>query len=155
MRKYELLQSGDGIIRVLEIQDKVLIIDCVKQSMPVWVEPTALDSFSPCPDTALVEVTGTFLPDADTLDTDQRKIMYDRYTMIAPVLPFLADDRMRSQVICSIAKEQRTVNLETMSEDRITVTGRHDPCIVPRAVAVVEAMAAIALMDQELSFTPF
>ena len=55
----------------------------------------------------------------------------------------------------SIAKEQRTVNLETMSEDRITVTGRHDPCIVPRAVAVVEAMAAIALMDQELSFTPF
>ena len=55
----------------------------------------------------------------------------------------------------SIAKEQRTVNLETMEEDSISVTGRHDPCIVPRAVAVVEAMAAIAIMDQELSFTPF
>ena len=55
----------------------------------------------------------------------------------------------------SIAKEQRTVNLETMTTDTVSVTGRHDPCIVPRAVAVVEAMAAIAIMDQELSFTPF
>ena len=53
----------------------------------------------------------------------------------------------------SIAKEQRTVNLETMMEDSVSVTGRHDPCIVPRAVAVVEAMAAIAIMDQELSFS--
>ena len=55
----------------------------------------------------------------------------------------------------SIAKEQRTVNLETMSNDTVSVTGRHDPCIVPRAVSVVEAMTAIAIMDQELSFTPF
>lgn len=52
----------------------------------------------------------------------------------------------------SIAKEQRTVNLESMCEDTVSVTGRHDPCIVPRAVAVVEAMTAIAIMDQELSF---
>ncbi len=106
MRKYELLQSGESIIRVLEIQDKILIIDCIKQSMPVWVEPSALGSFSPCPDTVLMEVTGVVLSDVDALDADQRKVMYDRYTMIAPVLPFIADDRMRSQVICSIAKEQ-------------------------------------------------
>jgi len=32
----------------------------------------------------------------------------------------------------------------------VEVTGRHDPCIVPRAVAVVEAMAAITVMDQLL-----
>ena len=106
MQKYELLQSGDSIVRVLEIQDKILIIDCIKQSMPVWVEPSALGSFSPCSDTVLMEVTGVVLSDVDALDADQRKVMYDRYTMIAPVLPFLADDRMRSQVICSIAKEQ-------------------------------------------------
>jgi len=52
----------------------------------------------------------------------------------------------------SIGKEQRTVNLEKMSEDSIKITGRHDPCIVPRAVSVVEAMTAIALMDQLLTF---
>ncbi len=52
----------------------------------------------------------------------------------------------------SIGKEQRTVNLEKMSEDSIRITGRHDPCIVPRAVSVVEAMTAITLMDQLLTF---
>jgi chorismate synthase len=30
---------------------------------------------------------------------------------------------------------------------KITVTGRHDPCIVPRIIPVVEAMAAIVLAD--------
>ena len=52
----------------------------------------------------------------------------------------------------SISKEQRTVNLESMSDDKVTIMGRHDPCIVPRAVAVVEAMTALTVMDQILSF---
>ena len=52
----------------------------------------------------------------------------------------------------SISKEQSTVNLEKMSDDVISIKGRHDPCIVPRAVCVVEAMTALALMDQYLSF---
>ena len=47
----------------------------------------------------------------------------------------------------SIAKPQRSVNLETMEEVTIEVNGRHDPCIVPRAVPVVEAAVAIAIYD--------
>ena len=54
----------------------------------------------------------------------------------------------------SISKKQRTVNLKEMSDDTIEIKGRHDPCIVPRAVAVVEAMAAITVADQFLSFQP-
>ena len=50
----------------------------------------------------------------------------------------------------SIGKCQDTVNLKTGGNDTVEVTGRHDPCIVPRAVAVVEAMAAITIMDQLL-----
>ena len=47
----------------------------------------------------------------------------------------------------TIAKPQKSVNLKTMEEVTIEVKGRHDPCIVPRAVPVVEAAAAIALYD--------
>ncbi len=47
----------------------------------------------------------------------------------------------------SIAKPQRTVNYKKMEETEISIKGRHDPCIVPRAVAVVEAMVAITLLD--------
>ena len=47
----------------------------------------------------------------------------------------------------SIAKEQDSVNLRTMENVKLSVTGRHDPCIVPRAVPVIEAAAAIAVFD--------
>lgn len=47
----------------------------------------------------------------------------------------------------SIARSQRTVNLRDGSSATLGVTGRHDPCIVPRAVVVLEAVTAIALAD--------
>ena len=47
----------------------------------------------------------------------------------------------------SIAKEQQSVSITKMAEQLLTVKGRHDPCIVPRAVPVVEAMAAVAIFD--------
>lgn len=47
----------------------------------------------------------------------------------------------------SIGKPQKSVNLKTMEEVTIEIKGRHDPCIVPRAVPVVEAAAAIAIYD--------
>lgn len=47
----------------------------------------------------------------------------------------------------SIAKPQQSVSLSEMENRILEVKGRHDPCIVPRAVPVVEAAAAIALMD--------
>ena len=47
----------------------------------------------------------------------------------------------------SIAKEQKTVNLTTGENTTLSVKGRHDPCIVPRAVSVVEAVAALAVLD--------
>ncbi len=47
----------------------------------------------------------------------------------------------------SISKEQRTVNIKTMKEEILKVEGRHDPCIVQRAVVVIEAIAAIAVLE--------
>jgi len=47
----------------------------------------------------------------------------------------------------SIAKEQRTVNLRSMEDATIKVKGRHDPCVVPKAVPVVESAVAIILAD--------
>ena len=47
----------------------------------------------------------------------------------------------------SIAKEQRTVNLSQMEDAKIKVGGRHDPCVVPKAVPVVESAVSIILAD--------
>ena len=47
----------------------------------------------------------------------------------------------------SISQLQQTVNVETQTDTQIQVKGRHDPCIVPRAVVVVESMVALAILD--------
>lgn len=52
----------------------------------------------------------------------------------------------------SIFQPQRSVNLETMEETTLQIQGRHDPCIVPRAVPVMEAAAAIAIYDALLGY---
>jgi len=50
----------------------------------------------------------------------------------------------------SILKEQKTIDLSKMEETTIRVKGRHDPCIVPKAVPVIESAVAIVLTDHML-----
>ena len=47
----------------------------------------------------------------------------------------------------SIAKAQRSVDMENKCQTELSITGRHDPCIVPRALPCVEAAAAVAIYD--------
>ncbi|GAB1475714.1 chorismate synthase [Bacillota bacterium] len=47
----------------------------------------------------------------------------------------------------SISKSQATVNMEKGENIRLEIAGRHDPCIVPRAVVVVESALALCLME--------
>ena len=47
----------------------------------------------------------------------------------------------------SISKLQKSVNLNTNKEQEISIVGRHDPCIVLRALPVIEAVTAIAILD--------
>lgn len=51
----------------------------------------------------------------------------------------------------SISREQDSVDLETGKAEKLVIKGRHDPCIVTRAVAVVEAVTAVVLLDMLLS----
>ncbi|MDU7884758.1 MAG: chorismate synthase, partial [Klebsiella michiganensis] len=47
----------------------------------------------------------------------------------------------------SISKEQKTINIKNMTEEVLSVSGRHDPCIVQRALVVIEAIAAISILE--------
>ena len=47
----------------------------------------------------------------------------------------------------SIAREQQTVSLSRGTDETLVITGRHDPCIVKRAMPVIEAAAALAAME--------
>ena len=47
----------------------------------------------------------------------------------------------------SIAKKQRTINIDEKKDAELEIDGRHDPCIVQRAVPVIEAATAIGILD--------
>ena len=47
----------------------------------------------------------------------------------------------------SISQKQRTVDLQTKQNTTLEIHGRHDPCIVPRAVPVIEAVTAVAIIN--------
>ncbi|CAG9714448.1 chorismate synthase [Clostridium neonatale] len=47
----------------------------------------------------------------------------------------------------SIAKKQRTINIDEKKDAELEIHGRHDPCIVQRAVPVIEAATAIGILD--------
>ena len=53
----------------------------------------------------------------------------------------------------SISRPQQSVSISRMEQTELIVRGRHDPCIVPRAVPVVESAAAIAIFDLILGNT--
>ena len=54
----------------------------------------------------------------------------------------------------SIGQAQQSVSLEQGRTETLVIHGRHDPCIVPRAVPVIEAAAAVALLDAWLESRP-
>jgi chorismate synthase len=56
--------------------------------------------------------------------------------------------RVAFKPTASIAKEQDSINMHKGEECKVSVTGRHDPCIVPRALICVESAVAIALADE-------
>ena len=57
--------------------------------------------------------------------------------------------RVAFKPVSTIRKEQDTVNLKGQNV-KLEATGRHDPCVLPRAVPIVEAMAALVIMDHYL-----
>jgi len=58
--------------------------------------------------------------------------------------------RVAFKPVATLLQPQQTVDLEG-NATTLTARGRHDPCVLPRAVPVVESMAAMTILDQILS----
>lgn len=110
----QLLQNDTQLIRVLDMEaDRVFIIDCIKRTMPVWKDIESIKEYVPCAEDTLQEITDTILIDLDNLDSESRKTAYERYTMIAPLLPFVSDPKKRKELINSLA------NINSVSKQTI------------------------------------
>ena len=99
-----LLKNDTQIYRVLKSHDdKSLIIDCIKRTMPKWVSTSTLSEFEECTEMLMYEVTN--YPYTRQLSVDEHRIAQERFTLIAGILPFIGDEQKRSQMICFLADQ--------------------------------------------------
>ena len=100
-----LLKNENQIFRVLQSQgDKSLVIDCIKKTMPTWIDAAALSDFTECSETALHELTQ--YPGSRELTQNEQRIAQEHFTLIAGVLPFIGNEQKRSQMIDFLADQQ-------------------------------------------------
>ena len=57
--------------------------------------------------------------------------------------------RVAFKPVATVMREQETVDVR-LENTTLKARGRHDPCVLPRAVPMVEAMAALVLVDHAL-----
>ena len=108
MLNNQLLRHEDAIIRVLDIKDhSYFVIDCKNRTMPRWEDATAFTDYVPYNDKL------GLLPEINDLDPQSRKIAYERYTLIAGVLPFVTDKRQRCVSVSRIA-EYHNISKQTI-----------------------------------------
>lgn len=89
---------------MLEIQEnKIFVIDCVNRTMPQWRNMDFLVEYSQITEQNLQRDTNICFPEVDSLNLQSKKFMYEHYTLIAGVLPFVSDDNQRNNVISKIA----------------------------------------------------
>ena len=99
--KNQLLQQNGKIIRVLATDNNVLIIDCLKRTMPQWLSPDDLQGYDICEESALPDIS---IQTMEELTPEQRKVMHERYTLIAPILPFIYNEAERSSMVSRMAE---------------------------------------------------
>ena len=143
------------------------IIECIVDGMPVGIGEPVFEKLDANLSKAIMSIGsvkgveigdgfdvcksfGSDNNDAFTFNTEQNKIQKNS-NHSGGVLGGISDGdtiilRAALKPTPSIGLEQDTVT-KNGSETSITITGRHDPVIVPRAVVVVESMVAITLVD--------
>lgn len=107
MQKNNLLKKENQIIRVLEIQnEQIFIIDCIKKTMPKWVDADSLCDYAEITEREMQLLTGMMLPDMELLDAESRRFMYEHYTLIAGILSFASDEWQRKELISKVSAEK-------------------------------------------------
>lgn len=93
-----LVKKDNQIMRIISQRDnQVFVIDCIKKTMPKWISAEELIGFVDCTDEELYQISG--IPKERDLTKEEEKVARKRFTMIAPILPVVADEKKRNYIM--------------------------------------------------------
>lgn len=101
-----LYDSGETIYRVLAEHDvEVLVIDCLKKTMPFWIQKDQINGYLQIDEKVLHENSGIRPVEEDTLSKSALSVAHKRYSIIAPIVSVISDKKKRDAMIAYVAKE--------------------------------------------------
>ena len=108
MLSKSLYDNGETIYRILTARDDtVLVIDCIKRSMPKWLARDKLADSQIVEEQVLYDKTGVCLAKEESLSRNAVALAHKRYSMIAPAVAVVADKKQRNDMINLISRENR------------------------------------------------
>lgn len=114
MRSKVLLRKENDFVRVLKINaERLLVIDCVKKTMPKWIEEKCLNGFIECAENELLEFLEVRFESNEQMSEKSRRVMNERYTMLQGVLAFVGNQDLRNQAI-GVIEEEYGVSKQTI-----------------------------------------
>lgn len=114
MKKNELLKNNNTILRVLKVEEnRVLVVDCLKNSIVKWKTDEELADFSPCSEKTLENISGIKVPNIENLTPKQKEFAHKKYSLIVGILPFIDDDTLRNIAINKVSMDNN-VNPQTI-----------------------------------------
>lgn len=75
--KNKIFKKDDNVLRVLSVKgEAMLVIDCIKRTMPRWVDSAATDGYQECTEIELLILTSMQLPDVEAMDAGSIEYMH-------------------------------------------------------------------------------
>ncbi len=101
----KLYDNGETVFRVLaENEDRLLVINCVKRTMPFWIKREEITCYKQIDEQTLYDKAGLKLLKEDELSQQALATAHQRYSIIAPVIAVLADKNKRNDMIAFAAR---------------------------------------------------
>lgn len=114
LMKNKLYKYKDTIVRVLKESDQsVFIIDCLKTKMPYTVHKMDFKDAILCDEDLLMQETNEPVFDISEASERNKKIAYERYNMIAPLLSFM-DDKYKRTLLFNQVCQERNISKQSL-----------------------------------------
>lgn len=111
MKKNDLVKVNDNYYRIISFNgNKILVIDCVKRTMPTWIDKIEAESVS---EERLSVITNTTIEDIETLSPTRRNTAYKRFGLIAGLVSVIEDKQLYSKMLNEISI-QNNISKDTL-----------------------------------------
>ena len=96
----KLIKHNKNVFRILDVKDEfVFAINCIRQTMPRWIHKSEFAEYMLCSEKEFLDMSKIKIEDFENLNIVQQKQINERFCIIADILPYISDNKLRAGMI--------------------------------------------------------